>query len=64
MLNFNLHGTLQSPGAPGKYPNNRDCYWTLVAPYGRRIQFHFFTMQIEASTNCSNDYLEVGFTLS
>ncbi|GFG35967.1 hypothetical protein Cfor_02931, partial [Coptotermes formosanus] len=56
---FSTHGTLSSPGSPGRYPNNRDCFWTLLAPYNRRIQFHFFTMQIEASANCSNDYLEI-----
>jgi hypothetical protein len=58
-IEFSTHGTLSSPGSPGRYPNNRDCYWTLIAPYSRRIQFHFFTMQIEASSNCSKDYLEV-----
>ncbi|XP_069688891.1 cubilin [Periplaneta americana] len=56
---FTTHGLLASPGSPGRYPNNRDCYWTLIAPNSRRIQLHFFTMQIEASANCSNDYLEV-----
>jgi hypothetical protein len=59
VIAFSTHGTLSSPGSPGRYPNNRDCFWTLLAPYNRRIQFHFFTMQIEASANCSNDYLEV-----
>lgn len=58
-ISFTTHGTLSSPGSPGRYPNNRDCFWTLVAPLNRRIQFHFYTMQIEASANCSNDYLEV-----
>ncbi|PNF23973.1 hypothetical protein B7P43_G09286 [Cryptotermes secundus] len=58
-ISFTTHGTLSSPGSPGRYPNNRDCFWTLLAPSNRRIQFHFYTMQIEASANCSNDYLEI-----
>nr|CAD7455080.1 unnamed protein product [Timema tahoe] len=54
------HGTLQSPGSPGKYPNNRDCYWKLInANYNKRIQFHFFTLLIESHPNCSFDYLEI-----
>ncbi|XP_021927790.1 cubilin [Zootermopsis nevadensis] len=58
-ISFSTHGTLSSPGSPGRYPNNRDCFWTLYAPNSRRIQFHFYTVQIEASSNCSNDYLEI-----
>nr|CAD7397150.1 unnamed protein product [Timema cristinae] len=59
-LNSASHGILQSPGSPGKYPNNRDCYWKLIhANYNKRIQFHFFTLMIESHPNCSFDYLEI-----
>jgi cubilin len=53
------HGSISSPGAPGKYPPNRDCEWIIRAPPGKRIQFLFFTMQIEAHTTCQYDYLEI-----
>ncbi|KAH0809453.1 hypothetical protein GEV33_013339 [Tenebrio molitor] len=52
------HGTIQSPGSPGTYPNNRDCYWPLQAPPGKRLLFHFFTLMIGNDSNCDHDYLE------
>ncbi|XP_029345463.1 cubilin isoform X3 [Acyrthosiphon pisum] len=63
-FNIGSHGTLSSPGSPGKYPNNRDCYWTLNAFPGKRIQFNFFSLSFEYHINCSYDYLEIrdGFT--
>ncbi|KAF5282685.1 hypothetical protein FQA39_LY17492 [Lamprigera yunnana] len=51
------HGTIRSPGYPGNYPINRDCYWYITAPLGKRIQFHFFSLIIGSSSNCTNDYL-------
>lgn len=53
------HGTIASPGSPGNYPPRRDCTWHLTAPNGKRIQFHFFTMQLEAHITCQYDYLAV-----
>ncbi|KAL5234243.1 hypothetical protein ACI65C_001653 [Semiaphis heraclei] len=63
-LNVDSHGTLSSPGSPGKYPPNRDCYWTLNAIPGKRIQLNFFSLRFERHINCSFDYLEIrdGFT--
>ncbi|KAK9889124.1 hypothetical protein WA026_004393 [Henosepilachna vigintioctopunctata] len=58
VINTTSHGTIQSPGSPGNYPNNRDCYWTLFAPTGKRLLFHFFSFDIGQSVNCSEDYLE------
>lgn len=58
-LNVDSHGTLSSPGSPGKYPPNRDCYWTLNAIPGKRIQLNFFSLRFERHINCSFDYLEV-----
>jgi len=60
-LNIDSHGTLSSPGSPGKYPPNRDCYWTLNAIPGKRIQLNFFSLKFERHINCSYDYLEVTF---
>uniref|UniRef100_A0A182RN21 Cubilin n=1 Tax=Anopheles funestus TaxID=62324 RepID=A0A182RN21_ANOFN len=53
------HGIITSPGTPGNYPPNRDCKWYLQAPQGRRIQFTFFTMKIEAHENCNYDYVQI-----
>ncbi|XP_049840781.1 cubilin-like [Schistocerca gregaria] len=51
------HGSLQSPGSPGNYPQNRDCAWIIRAPRSKRIQFHFFSLRMENHTTCSFDFL-------
>ncbi|XP_054159895.1 LOW QUALITY PROTEIN: cubilin-like [Oppia nitens] len=53
------YGSVNSPGYPGKYPHNRDCYWLIRVPLGKRIQFHFATLQIEAHLTCGFDYIEL-----
>lgn len=53
------HGHISSPGSPGKYPPNRDCFWILSAPLGKKIQLLFFALDIESHTNCSFDYLAI-----
>lgn len=55
------HGTITSPGSPGNYPPNRNCIWKLTAPPSKRIQLHFFTMQLEAHDTCQYDYLAVRY---
>eukprot|EP00094_Tigriopus_californicus_P007480 TCALIF_07202-PA protein Name:"Similar to CUBN Cubilin (Canis familiaris)" AED:0.20 eAED:0.21 QI:0/0.76/0.57/0.97/0.85/0.88/35/0/3998 len=59
LIRDQTHGTIKSPGYPGQYPHNRDCFWTIYAPYGKRIQFHFAHLAIETHANCSYDFLEV-----
>ena len=54
------HGSVNSPGYPGEYPHNRDCTWTIYAPLGKRVQFHFAHLSIETHNNCSFDYVDVG----
>ncbi|KAF9421742.1 hypothetical protein HW555_002423 [Spodoptera exigua] len=51
------HGHISSPGSPGPYPPDRDCYWHLTTTLGKRISLHFFALDIESHTNCSFDYL-------
>jgi cubilin len=53
------HGQVSSPGAPGNYPMNRDCEWFITAPPGKRIQFLFYTLMIEAHESCGYDYVEI-----
>lgn len=52
-------GSIASPGSPGNYPPNRDCEWFIAAPPGKRIQFLFHTLMIEAHKTCAYDYVEV-----
>ena len=58
-INQATHGAINSPGYPGHYPLNRDCYWTISAPLGKRLQFNFATLQLEHHNNCSFDFLQV-----
>lgn len=53
------HGRISSPGSPGNYPSNRDCYWHVRVTSGKRIQFHFYAMMLEEHPTCQNDYLEI-----
>uniref|UniRef100_A0A182NM22 Cubilin n=1 Tax=Anopheles dirus TaxID=7168 RepID=A0A182NM22_9DIPT len=53
------HGIITSPGTPGNYPPNRDCKWYVQAPQGRRIQFTFFTMNIEVHETCGYDFVQI-----
>ena len=53
------HGSFKSPGYPQRYPDNRDCVWTIHADYGKRIMFQFATLNLEHHPNCSYDFLKV-----
>ncbi|XP_054002675.1 cubilin [Hylaeus anthracinus] len=53
------YGTISSPGSPGRYPPNRDCYWTISVQPSKRIQFHFGQLMLEEHPTCENDYLEI-----
>ncbi|TGZ53188.1 Cubilin [Temnothorax longispinosus] len=53
----NNFGTIMSPGSPGKYPPNRDCFWRITVAASKRIQFHFGQLMLEQ--NCQNDYVEI-----
>lgn len=48
-----------SPGWPQNYPPNHDCYWGLHTRPGKKIQLLFYTIDIEPSSNCEQDYLTV-----
>ena len=54
------HGNINSPGYPGNYPPNRDCYWTVSVPPGLLITFAFGDLSLEHHPDCGFDFLEVG----
>lgn len=58
-LNVTTHGTIATPGSPGNYPMNSNCEWFITAPPGKRIQFLFYTLMIEAHDTCNFDYVEI-----
>ncbi|ODM98815.1 Cubilin [Orchesella cincta] len=53
------HGSISSPGYPGKYPHDRDCTWQIKVSLGKKIQLVFASFQLENHPNCSYDYLEI-----
>lgn len=53
------YGNINSPGYPGNYPPNRDCYWTVTVDPGLLITFAFGTLSLEHHQDCEHDYLEV-----
>ncbi|XP_062489682.1 cubilin isoform X1 [Pezoporus occidentalis] len=53
------YGSISSPGYPGNYPVNRDCFWTISTSPGLLITFAFGTLSLEHHENCSYDYLEI-----
>ncbi|XP_045485243.1 cubilin-like [Pieris rapae] len=59
VIDATQHGRVNSPGSPGPYPPNRDCYWRLSTNLGKRIQLHFFQLDLETHPNCSFDYLAI-----
>ncbi|XP_068160694.1 cubilin [Antennarius striatus] len=53
------YGSIDSPGYPGQYPPNRDCYWTVTVAPGFLITFAFGTLSLEHHENCNYDFLEI-----
>nr|XP_060497256.1 deleted in malignant brain tumors 1 protein-like [Panthera onca] len=56
---FNASGTFFSPSYPGYYPNNADCVWEIEVNPGYRINLGFNSLQLEVSSNCNFDYVEI-----
>lgn len=60
-------GFIRSPGYPGKTRQGTDCRWKLRGPFGTRLLFRFYEINLGSSvqsqanqTNCSNsDFLRL-----
>ncbi|CAG9855166.1 unnamed protein product [Phyllotreta striolata] len=52
------HGTIKSPGSPGNYPLNRDCYWTLSGGFTKRFMLYFASLNIGDNADCNSDYIK------
>ena len=51
--------TINSPGYPSKYPNNKRCSWKVTGPIGTKIQILSFSYDLEHSSTCKFDYLKI-----
>ena len=43
----------------GEYDSNSECYWILVAPASKTVRIEFLSIAIEASSDCSYDFIAV-----
>ena len=51
-------------GESKKYPENFEWIWYLIVPRGRQVELTFEIFELEESTDCENDYLEVREAIS
>nr|XP_026695897.1 cubilin-like [Ciona intestinalis] len=58
-ITHETYGDIKSPGYPGNYPPNRDCYWTIEVAAGFVVQLMFGTLALETHDNCTFDFLEI-----
>ncbi|TRY89102.1 hypothetical protein DNTS_004573 [Danionella cerebrum] len=52
-------GAFNSPNYPDVYPPNVECVWTITSSPGNGLELSFIMFQLQQSSDCSNDYLEV-----
>ena len=52
-------GIIKSPSYPGKYGNNHNCGWKIIASTGNRVKLIIEDMDIESETNCRYDSLQI-----
>ncbi|XP_017064010.1 cubilin homolog [Drosophila eugracilis] len=52
-------GELTSPGYPAKYLTNLDCVWRVTGSVGQQLEIQIEIFDMEQSSNCSADYLEI-----
>ncbi|XP_069504454.1 cubilin [Ambystoma mexicanum] len=52
-------GSITSPGHPTVYPHGVNCTWIIAVQPHSLIRLTFTVFNLQFSTNCANDYLEV-----
>ncbi|XP_061386037.1 cubilin homolog [Musca vetustissima] len=52
-------GTLRSPNWPANYTEDLDCTWVINTPPGTQMELAVVVFDVEASQNCSSDWLEI-----
>ncbi|PVD35988.1 hypothetical protein C0Q70_02958 [Pomacea canaliculata] len=56
---FSVNGSITSPNYPSNYESNSNCSWLVYGPVGHYLTFTFNAFNLESSTNCTNDFVEV-----
>ena len=57
-------GALSSPNHPDTYEHNLDCEWIIRVTPEERVRMIFTNLELEGSTNCRFDFVEVILFLS
>ncbi|KAF6018837.1 CUBN [Bugula neritina] len=52
-------GTVISPNYPNHYDHTAECDWIITVPQNARIALNFTDFQLESSSTCAYDYLEI-----
>lgn len=52
-------GIIKSPNFPSPYPGNKECVYMIALDPGKAIRLNFLSFDIEGSSNCRFDALEV-----
>ncbi|XP_059143588.1 uncharacterized protein LOC131930938 [Physella acuta] len=55
----NTSGIITSPNHPLDYFNNANCSWLISAEEGSVVSLRFLSFNLEATSKCSYDYVEV-----
>lgn len=53
------HGTIGSPNYPSYYPAYSSCVWNIRVPGNSRMRLSFKAFQVESSSSCQFDYVEI-----
>lgn len=52
-------GQIRTPMHPDPYPHNKVCEWVINQPEGFVVTLNFLTFDVEGSSTCAFDYVEV-----
>lgn len=53
------NGIITSPNFPAAYSNNLDCEWIIAGPVGHFLRINVTHADLQYSTNCTADVLEI-----
>ena len=54
-----IKGNIKSRNYPFDYSNNLNCTWRITSPEGMRLKLTFDSFQLESSSTCKYDYVEL-----
>lgn len=56
---FTSYGVIKSQNFPKKYGTDLDCIYTIRVPNGQQISLNFTQFDLENSTDCAFDFVEI-----